>query len=261
MNEELQHKLFHFEAMPPAKAWNNISEALDASSEEKTSERLYQYEATPPVYLWNNIERELDQDSVPVIPISKSYAKVLRYGSAAAVLIAIVFGVNLLLNKKTPDIELSHADTAIKQQGTKSPQAQELNQPKAESTAVFFAKTGQRDLKQKTARKRKTAIDPLIPLQAADATDATSAHVDEIIPKEIPIVQSNLPDRYIIFSTATGEAIRLSKKLFSLFACSDEVEDCKENIESLQEQMASPTLMASTDFNGILDLLQNMNKQ
>jgi hypothetical protein len=46
-----------------------------------------------------------------------------------------------------------------------------------------------------------------------------------------------------------------------LFACSDVNEKCRENIELMQQQMASPSIMASADFSGLLDLLQSINNK
>ena len=53
----------------------------------------------------------------------------------------------------------------------------------------------------------------------------------------------------------------LSKKLLNLFICSEVNEYCKLNIEMVKGRMASPSVLASADFPGVLELLQSMNNQ
>ena len=81
------------------------------------------------------------------------------------------------------------------------------------------------------------------------------------MPHNYQIEKTDLLDRYIIFSKTPGEAFRLSKKLFDLFACSDDDENCKHNIQVMQQKLATSSVMAATDFPGVLDLLQNIENQ
>jgi hypothetical protein len=82
-----------------------------------------------------------------------------------------------------------------------------------------------------------------------------------VIDHSYPIEEPEYMNRYIIFSEAPGEAFRLSKKLFDLFACSDYNKTCKENIEAVQQKMLDPSIMASADFSSVMDALQIMNNQ
>lgn len=259
MSKELQQKLFHFEEQPPVEAWHKIAEALDANKEQPFSERLFHYQTTPPPHTWDEIAKNLHEATTPVIPIKRPYTKILRYGSVAAILLVAVVSVNLFLNKNATGGDTAAVTTETNSKPSDSSLSPETtNQPPSTGTNLI-AKATVAD-SQKPQRRKKSYTDyPIAPLQAKQTSPAFDNWGDEVIPKQASVLSSDIPDRYIIFSKATGEAIRLSKKLFSLFACSDEVEDCKEDIESIQQRMASPTIMASADFNGVLDALQNMN--
>jgi len=100
-----------------------------------------------------------------------------------------------------------------------------------------------------------------LPLYAESSLTSFTELTNQVIRHNYPIETSTLLDRYIIFSKSSGDAFRLSRKLYHLFKCSDTDENCKENIEAIQQRMADPSLMASADFSGVLDLINNMNKQ
>ncbi len=253
--DELQHKLFHFEAEPPAKLWNKIAESLDGEITQEFPERLFHFQSQPPAHIWEQIESELNAPKV--IPLTKRYPKVYRYGSVAAILFGAALCINLFLNKKSSGETNGSVITEQNISTSTLPNNDEATQNNNSSPLLSQTTT---DVATTTRAKRRKAT-RLKPLPADDRPVAFSQTANVIVPKDLPVVQSDIPDRYIVFSKATGEAVRLSKKLFSLFACSDKFEDCRQDIESAQQRMASPTMMASTDFNGVLDLLQNMNTQ
>jgi hypothetical protein len=157
--------------------------------------------------------------------------------------------MNLFLNKKT-ESEGTSAFTPQNNSIIPPGKAVESNrqQQQEEYTTAFY--------QPKTERKnREPRVAPL--KVSRPALNETAL----VLQNKQPIVQADVLDRYVLFSKASGEAVRLSKKLFALFACADDKENCKEDIESVQKKMASPELMASTDFTGMLDMLQNMNNQ
>ena len=82
-----------------------------------------------------------------------------------------------------------------------------------------------------------------------------------VVAHNLPTTVTDMHQRYIIYASSSGDAFRISKKLFDLFACSDVDEKCRENIQLMQQQAASPNIMASADFSGLLDLLQSINNQ
>jgi hypothetical protein len=89
----------------------------------------------------------------------------------------------------------------------------------------------------------------------------SNPRLKQVIANNYTIVNSDFLDRYTIFSKTTGEALKISKKLFNLFLCSEKNEFCKLNIEMVQGQLASPSVLASADFSGVMDLLQSMNNR
>lgn len=256
MSEELQHKLFHFEAKPPAHLWNKIAESMNVEMNQEFPERLFHFQMAPPEHVWTKIETELDKISTPVIEIKK-HSKILQYGSAAAILFGAALLINLLLNKKSSgEINGSIITT---NQSFSSPGEPAINQTENIAPSNLLANTQTKKTNSLYTR-RNGSKQPVVTLKAREST-SLAKRAGVIVPKDFPILQTKMADRYIVFSKATGEAVRLSKKIFSLFACSDNIEDCRQNIESAQQQMASPAMMASTDFNAVLDLLQNMNTQ
>jgi hypothetical protein len=254
--DRVQHKLFQFETQPPAKMWDRIERALEVEEEPGLSEKLLNYKTTPPAHMWEKIETGLPKNEATVIPFRRRFSKVFRYGSAAAVLIVAAF---LFISKKHTDESFTNTAN-VGQQGTPALKQNALEIPndlagansvQAEEATPTVEASGEKNFHPRSpdSLPRKSAI-------------ASFKHTDEIIiPKNIPVVKSDMPERYIVFSKASGEAVRLSKKLFDLFACADDTENCRENIEFAQQQMASPEAAASADFGGVLELLQNMNHQ
>jgi hypothetical protein len=82
------------------------------------------------------------------------------------------------------------------------------------------------------------------------------------VPQENNNINTALADRYMIATTATGNAVRLPKKVYSAYACPDEslassYVDCKEKLSLLQSKMSASL---TTDFAQFLDLLKNLQE-
>ena len=254
MSQQLQHKLLNYNAQPPAQVWDNISIELDNSKEDKLSERITNYELTPPSFVWDKITVALDESETPVVPIKNRFSRPLKYSSAAAGLIAIAILVSLLINKKsvsevviTPDIKENIASPVTPTISEKQPQVS-LEKPDNDKSGLVY----------NTNVERHTT--KILPLHAFSSS-ALNKRSARVVDHSYPIENPEYIDRYIIFSEAPGEAFRLSKKLFDLFACSDYNTTCKENIEAVQQKLLDPSIMASGDFSGVMDALQIMNNQ
>lgn len=261
MSKELQNRLSNFEAEPPAKLWDKIVATLDTETEEHFPEKLFNFQANPPKHVWDNIEKTLNESQTPVIPIKKRFATLYHYGSAAAVLIATALFLNLFFNKQSSGNLAGSANTnkqsipsSIQPTNTKPESVFEKENDSKKGTDDYAFLRPRRD------RNDQLRNIPSLAPKSRAVSMARYSHV--IVPTNVPVVKSQVLDRYIILPQTSGGVIRLSKKLYTLFACADNnSEDCKQNIQSIQKRMASSAMMASTDFNGMLDLLQTVNKQ
>lgn len=257
MSKHLHHKLFHYHTQPPADVWNKINLALDEKTDQPFSERLHQYEVTAPTFMWNMIAASLNENDTQVIPLTKRYVKPLRYSAVAAALIGIAVLVSLLINKKSVSEEVT-LFPAIKLE-VSPPLSSATKEKQADRFTENSANNDRSD--RVSSNNKKTFIKKALPLYSYTAVSDLTELTNHVVTHNYPIETSIVLDRYIIFSKSSGDAFRLSRKLYHLFACSDTDENCKEKIEIMQQKMADPTLMASADFSGILDLIRNMNIQ
>lgn len=257
MHKIVHDKLFNYEAQPSLNLWDKIACSLDSDSEHSLAEKMSQYEAIPPGTTWNNIMAELNRDNKSV-PFGRKYV-VLKYVSAAAFLIGCVVLMVLFSSRKQDDNEVSITN----QKGNL------LKSSDRKNALVSTNNNERNNLEDETitgsiisslhARKSSSARLYSLPPRHHSASIRNKLSTKSLTKK--PLVSSELLDRYIVFSKATGEAVKLSKKLFGLFACSEKDISCKQNIASVQQKMASSTMMASADFTAVLEALQTMNKE
>ena len=254
MNKQLQHKLFNYHAQPPAKVWDKIAFELDNQSEKPLPEKLANYELEPPPFVWDNIAALLNEEVVLVVPFKKRFSKPFKYSTAAASLIALAVLVSLLINKKSvsgvafaPRIQQNTSTVAPPAPLELTDSLTKVNNYNRKNDIVFV-------------HNKKKSANQALSIHANSFT-TLEKRTDKILLHNYQIEKTDLLDRYIIFSKTPGEAFRLSKKLFDLFACSDDDENCKHNIQVMQQKLATSSVMAATDFPGVLDLLQNIENQ
>jgi len=256
VSEQLKHKLFDYHAQPPANAWNKINHSLNENIDHRVSDKLLQYEVNPPRVVWNNISSSLNENEKPVVPLKIRFLKPLKYATVAAALISIVVLVSLLANRN-PVSE----DVAISPVINQNMPTPVLPADTEKQTKTFIENNGFNKSHEMVYANNNKPSHIALPLYAESSLTPFTELTNQVIRHNYPIETSTLLDRYIIFSKSSGDAFRLSRKLYHLFKCSDTDENCKENIEAIQQRMADPALMASADFSGVLDLINNMNKQ
>lgn len=254
MSQQLQNKLFNYYALPPLDVWDKITVILDEEVEPDFSDRLANYHVIPPVFIWDNIAASLDENKSPVLPFTKRYEKPLRYGSVAASLLFAVILINLLIAKKSVS-----GDGAIISEINQS-----ISAPQASKKTIGPSK----NLNEVAANKSENFIytkregeNPVKVLPLRSGKRNSNARFTRVLTRNEPIVNYELLDRYSIFSNTSGGVLKVSKKLFNLFLCSERNEYCKLNIAMVQGRVASPSVLASADFSGVLDLLQTVNNQ
>ncbi|MCW3074867.1 MAG: hypothetical protein JWP69_1936 [Flaviaesturariibacter sp.] len=225
MSSELQHKLFHFEAMPSTKVWDAITAQLDTETPD-FSQRLFNYEVTAPQGAWKRIEAGLDTDATPakLIPFYKRHNKLIRFGGmAAAILIAVVV-VNLFGEK---------VETGT---GTQTQTGSFQNPDSGKATAQKPIIASGEDLPVET----NTPDNP----RAIASAKTTS-------------------NRYMTMAKDDGKTVRLSKKVYPVIDCAEKTEEstwsrCKENIQALQAKMSAS--VGAGDFGGLIDMIKNLEE-
>ena len=255
MNNDLQHKMYHFEADPPPEVWNRINDALDA--EQSFPQRLFQYEERPPSRSWEAIEAALEEEipSFKVVPITR-YKKPIRYIAAAASIMAVVLLVSRFTdNKNNVGAPIGGTQTTVTTNQSsilpteKPPVVIEENR---EEDLAVNSSTEDKNPRQFQQRKMPASI-------RTQASLAAFAFSENFLPgkadKEVMFDFSAL-DSYMVYSDGEGNAMKLPKKLFSLVNCQDGDETCKERVQQLQQKLASSAV--TTDFAGILEILRQL---
>ena len=259
MKEQLSNKLYHFQAEPSAEAWDKIASSLDSDPNSLFHQKLFNYSANPPEHLWNSIADNLEEESItPVIPITKRYNKVFRYGGVAAGILVFAFVVSIFFNKTS--VSTGTSSLEVLPQNSNTPIQTEQQSTSAQNEISAESRTN--DLTNSNheidKNRNKWIAKKIAALNKKPSTASINTRISTVVSSQYPVVQTDMLERYILFSQTSGDAIRLSKKLFNLFSCPDNKINCKENIETVQQQVASPTMIASTDFTGMLELLQNV---
>ena len=234
MSSQQPHKLLQFEANPPAEMWAAIEAELDQHTTLPTLEKLVTFEATPPAQVWEQIERSIvTTPATEKIVSFKRYGWV-RYAAAAVILMAVAFTVITFgLQKEDKKLATQHNSD----NNTTGP---------SDNTAVITNK-GNED-QGMTQRKS-----PLSNTQSTRETQDTKT-------------KTTTPSkRYMTVAMDNGETVRLSKKVLPVFECADNAtanirKRCKENIENLQQKMASSLASPTTDFAGLIDMIKTLEE-
>ena len=256
MSEQLKNKLFDYSAQPDANAWDKINNSLNENIDQRISDRLLQYKVNAPNLVWNKISASLNENKKTVAPFKIRFPKPLKYAAIAAALLSIIVLVSLLANRK-PVIE-NVVIAPVTNKNISTPVLPADTENRHDTFIENDASNKSNEIVHTSTNKPSHR--PL-PLYAKSSFAPFKELNNQVVRHNYPIETSTFLDRYIIFSKSSGDAFRLSRKLYHLFNCSETDENCKENIEAIQQRMADPSLMASADFSGIVDLINNMNNQ
>lgn len=260
MSSNWEHKLFNYQAEPPASAWDAIAKDLD---KEKVAypDKLYNYQQTPPPALWQKIEAGLPVTTGRVVAIP-ARRNISRYAAAAVILLALI-GIAYFA---APDNNQTVAGT-----NNSSTAAPVTAPPKVKRETEYFnvpphvataAATGSpqknnptytaiEKVKRKVRQKLAGVNLPIEPIYAS---------VLAVAPKEKNMVDAERTDRYMIATTDDGAPVRLPKKVYSAFACPDDEptrQACELQLTLLQQKMSASL---TTDFAQFLDLLKNLQE-
>ncbi len=234
----LKNKLFNYQEQPPEGAWENISDALNEEHASSIGERLYHHQATPNTLIWERISRQLHSNSEESIskkqPVSPHWGSRLKYISAAAILILVATGLFLVIDNRTnTDVADNSSNEIRNNHPTNSAPSMDLdveNNSEME-TENFSPLSGSKDNKNTVTKK------------------------------------NSRPNRYIFFTTNRGKTIRVSRKLYALFNCADNAtamnskKHCQEDIQSLQHKIATASVIPTSDFSSIIDMIKTLEEE
>ena len=248
MSSNLQNKLFHYEATPPEKVWDEVAAALDSGIDHAFTRRLQEFEATPPPSAWTRIEKQLlqtDRDT-PVIPFFKKYRRPLKIvGAAAAILFLAVITSLLLVSKKSVSETPMEAARVDKPPVAGDSPIIEKEKPEVVTTLATVAGTVS---KEPIRTKAKAATQ-----KAVMASRYTSSA--ETVQ---PINYHSYSDKYMMYSDGNGHSVRLPKKIYDFFVCPEHDLPCRDRLKGLQQKIAASAL--SPGFTGMLDMIQNLQE-
>ena len=248
MSSNLQNKLFHYEATPPEKVWDELAAALDSGIDHAFTRRLQDFEAAPPPSAWNKIEKQLSNTvrQTPVVPFFKRYRRPLKIvGAAAAILFLAVVTSLLLVSKNSVSETPMEAARVMKPPATGDSPVIEQEKPEiVTSLASAAGRVTKEPIRTKTkAGSQKGVI--------ASRYTSSSETVQ-------PINYHSYSDKYMMYSDGNGHSVRLPKKIYDFFVCPEHDLPCRDRLKGLQQKIAASAL--SPGFTGMLDMIQNLQE-
>lgn len=278
MSNNLKHKLFNYEVMPPAEVWQKISSALDESDiSNQYPARLRQFEISPPPVIWEKISESLDPVKEFPVPGKRKLTLILfKYAAAAAVITLFIWGGIQLLNKDSDKTEIAKdGENQVKQDTANLTESTaNSNNDDLPSIAESSSSTEQ-DIRDNAAleESKKTYAKLDIPVRgklkdvsnfyfSPEPDFSSTRSVDFSTSGDDP--EKDLADRYIMLMTPDGNIIRMSKKLGDFVCCvagEEQDPNCVNQIKSLQEKIANSTIGHSPgNFLDILNLVNLLQK-
>ncbi|MBD0333761.1 MAG: anti-sigma factor [Chitinophagaceae bacterium] len=267
MNNPIQDKLYNYQEQPSEKVWQAIEEALDTPIE--LQEKLYKYQETPPAGIWENIMAALDEKGeetvAPVIP-QRTSKPLIKYIAAASVLLIVAFSAVWISNRNAEQKNIvQNVMNKNQRSGTTQqiqPQIQTTEPAKEEirqNTSVVVNDNREHTLAKKENHKKTFKISAT---KTADIEAPPKPSVQH--PQESAIVQARNEDKYMIYSTDSGNVVKLPKKLYTVFSCATDPDIsqalwCKQNLQYMQRKAAQAT-PPSTDFAAMLYMIKDLQE-
>lgn len=252
----IKDKLYNYEQIPPARAWDKIAAALDESNiSNQFPSTLYNAEVAPPAGTWNKITAALEP-ATRVVQMPAKRSPFLRYAVAACVVGLVAIGILMYSgtlggSKSGNDDELVTTGTGTDIEEPKQIPNQN-NLPSRQNDTSISITSEQPVLadlpKEQNGPARKNRNNARVHPDAGrmDAVYAYNEHIPA--------------DNYVLLMTPNG-FVRMSKKLGDIVCCvAGEVEDddCKDQLKKWQQKMATSTV-APGNVMDILTLVSTLN--
>ena len=259
MQKDWKERLHNWAPEPPQGGWERLSDALPQEQQPAYAQKLFDFAAPPPPAVWDDISKELNGEQT-LLPVIQMYPrkKWLQVASIAASLLFAVYFLPPLF--RSGGQTTAPASTPVVQQGmpTVNVPTNALTVPPAETTPIATAASNEQPAVY-------VANVPLPPKDNAPLRMATTERASSVLRSWLPENEDvphvgNFIDRYIILPVTEDAAVRLPKKLYAAFRCEEQADPsgCWERLAALRRQMAAPEQLASADFLGVMEVVQNM---
>jgi hypothetical protein len=264
MEQNFQDRLNNFQLPPPEEVWNKIDQVLEAQEEKRLARKLFYFEVMPPGQVWQKLNFKIGKDKES--PAGKRpIRRYIVYTSIAASIILSIVSINLLTGNSNSGTEESLITTPkLKPSNSQLPSKNSeygvtdsvnrltgvINSPGHLIAAIHVP--AKRNWFSAHKLTLKNIEDRLI-----GSTSSLETFVPETASRNKEISYEDGMDRYMIYASDDGNAVRLPKKMYDNFACPTNDPLCREKIKTLQQRMVQGSF--ASDFTGVLDLLSNMD--
>ena len=259
MEQNFQDRLNNFQLPPPEGVWNKIDRVLEAQEEKRLARKLFYFEIIPPAQAWQKLSFKIGSDKETAAR-KRPIKKYLLYASIAASIILSIISVNFLTGNNNTVTEESLITTPKIVTPSKNA---EYN--KTDSVNRIIEGTGSSNHFIAAVHSPKKSWFSTHQLRLKDIEErligSASSSLEKFVPESAfrnkEISYEDGLDRYMIYASDDGNAVRLPKKMYDNFACPSNDPSCKEKIKMLQQKMVQGSF--ASDFTGVLDLLSNMD--
>ena len=259
MSTQLQNKLWHYAPEPPQKVWETIASLLDEKIEAGFPQKLYDFETNPSPLAWDKIKARLDAPSpAKVVPFFQKHKKRIQYAAAAAIVIFLAITTTLLIENKTGSAVIATTPARVQNQPRNMDPKASPDQSPAPKSNSLLASARPNPEYQKNSEEKKSPYNKLQPQTKLGAIISHWTFMPKVAQAK-QTVSSDIPvEKYMVYSDGDGNAMKLPKKLFDFITCVKEDVLCKQEMQQLQQKVASAVL--TTDFTGVLEVLRNLKE-
>ena len=254
MEQNFQDRLKNFHCPPPDGVWNKIDSVLEAQEEKKLARKLFYFEVMPPAGIWQKLSFKIGKDNRTETS-KRLIKKYLVYASIAASIILSIVSVNLITGNNSSETE----ESLITKAKLSKPSSVETNLN--ENTTTVIDNSRNLVASVHPAIKKHTLSHKFSLKNIEESLIGSSSSLQKFIPESASrnkeISYEDGLDRYMIYASEDGSAVRLPKKMYDNFACPTNDPSCREKIKILQQKMVQGSF--ASDFTGVLDLLSNMD--
>lgn len=259
MHADWKERLDSWAPAPPPGVWERLSESLPTEEQPLFAQRLFQFETEPPKAIWDKVTGQLsDTKPAPVIRLFPRN-RMVRYASVAASILVAIFLLRQVSFKDPAAalpsgqlqqtlVPLPQITTGTNQQASGATEIQTTETaPKPQPVYYSFSKPANRidDGPLVTIAAQREALDRIV----------------ELIVAPVPEVNDGSVERYMVLAITENEAVRIPKKLYDLFRCNEPnfVSGCSELVNRIRQHNGAPSLLASTDFAGVLEVITQID--
>ena len=262
MEQNFQDRLKNFQLPPPDGAWNKIEGVLEAQEDKRLARKLFYFEVIPPVQAWQKLSFRIGNNKQT--PARKRPIKrYLVYASIAATIILSIVSVKLITgngNSATEESLITTPKILKRESPSKNSDFKETDSVNLINQTIHSPNHLMAALhspsKKSWLSNHKIRLKD-IEERLIGSASSLEKFVPELASRNKQISYEDGLDRYMIYASDDGNAVRLPKKMYDNFACPSNDPSCKEKIKNLQQKMVQASF--ASDFTGVLDLLSNMD--